>query len=140
MRTLKRRNLIAPVAYRDLAQALCAAIAGPAGAGMFLRPLYQLPEPPPPPDPESEEEEGGAVVEPQEPMLVAYVSSGRIDAQFADLLPLNGSGGDVAAIVALAQQAGVMAGPAEIADLLDAADITDINPHVRIAQLGYVLG
>ena len=129
--------MIVPAVHRTLAQSLCAAIAGPAGSAMFLRPLYKHPEPPPA---QEDEGEGGAGYEPQEPELVAYISSGRVDAEFASLLPLDGEGGNPEAIAGLAQQAGVQVDPSEITELLNEADITDIDPHDRIAQLGLVLG
>lgn len=112
---MTHRVLIVPVAYIPLAEALCIGLAGPENEGMF-----------------------SAALEPIDG-LVGHshgIANGEIRQEFADLLPLNGAPGQPAMIVALAAYKGITVSLAQITALLDAIDVTDGDPFVRMDQLG----
>lgn len=122
------RTIIVPAAFQQLAQALCEAIAeGNAGKGMFTTGLSATGETP----------------------ATHYISSGYIDRQFADILPLttvdqDGEGlpdihtrpGNVAAVESMAAQAGIDLPPGTIAALFAAIDVSAQGPFEAMARLG----
>ena len=117
-----------PAAFQQLAQGLCAAIAeGDAGRGMFATGLSTSGEFP----------------------ATHYISSGHIEQQFADILPLttvnqDGEGlpdihtrpGNVAAVESMAAQAGINLPPGAIAALFAAIDVSAQGPFEAMARLG----
>lgn len=125
------RAIIVPAAFQVLAQGLCEAAAeGDAGKGMFttgLSPTGALP-------------------------ATYYISSGYIEQQFADILPLttvsqDGEGlpsvdtrpGNVAVVEGLAAQAGAQVPVGTIAALLGAVDVSEQGPLEAMARLGLVM-
>lgn len=112
---MTHRTLVVPVAFIPLAEALCVGLAGPENEGMFASKLEPI---------------DGVVGHSH------GIANGEIREQFADLLPLNGEGGQPEAIVALAAQAGITVPLAQIEALLAAIDVTDGDPHARMAELG----
>ena len=128
MATWTHRTMIVPAAFQQLAQALCEAAAeGDAGKGMFTT---------------------GLSADGAEP-ATHYISSGYIDRQFADILPLttvdqDGEGlpdihtrpGNVAAVEALAAQAGIELPPGAIAALFAEIDVSAQGPFEAMARLG----
>ena len=122
------RTIIVPAAFQALAQGLCEAIAeGDAGRGMFTTGLSATGETP----------------------ATHYISSGHIEQQFADILPLttvnqDGEGlpdiytrpGNVEAVEAVAAQAGVDLPPGTIAALFAAIDVSYQGPFEAMARLG----
>ena len=122
------RVIIVPVAFQQLAQGLCEAIAeGDAGRGMFTTGLSATGELP----------------------ATHYISSGYIDRQFADILPLttvdqDGEGlpdihtrpGNVAAVESMAAQAGIELPPGAIAALFAAIDVSAQGPFEAMARPG----
>ena len=122
------RTIIVPAAFQQLAQGLCEAIAeGDAGRGMFTTGLSATGETP----------------------ATHYISSGHIEQQFADILPLttvnqDGEGlpdiytrpGNVEAVEAVAAQAGVDLPPGTIAALFAAIDVSYQGPFEAMARLG----
>ena len=121
------RTIIVPAVFADAARAACAGLAGPGGSGMFTTPLSPTGEAPP----------------------THYISSGLIEAPFADLLPLtsvnyaeNGTPsvetrpGNVALTVQLAGDAGLPITEAEVSALLAAVDVSDQVAEDALARLG----
>ena len=122
------RTIIVPAAFQALAQGLCEAIAeGDAGKGMFTTGLSASGEFP----------------------ATHYISSGHIEQQFADILPLttvnqDGEGlpdiytrpGNVEAVEAMAAQAGVDLPPGATAALFAAIDVSYQGPFEAMARLG----
>lgn len=115
-------TLICPAPLRDQCATLCAALAGPAGAGMFVQPLYTDSDTP-----------------------SHYYSSGWIAEAFRDALPrttIDEEGepvtrpADLAALVAMAAQAGITITEAELGALLDQCDVSDQPWRVAVARLG----
>lgn len=128
MSTYTHRTIIVPAAFQQLAQGLCEAVAeGDAGQGMFTTGLSETGTEP----------------------ATHYISSGHIEQQFADILPLttvdqDGEGlpdihtrpGNVAAVEALAAQAGIDLPPGAIAALFAAIDVSAQGPFEAMARLG----
>ena len=122
------RTIIVPAAFQQLAQGLCEAIAeGDAGRGMFTTGLSATGETP----------------------ATHYISSGHIEQQFADILPLttvnqDGEGlpdiytrpWNVEAVEAVAAQAGVDLPPGTIAALFAAIDVSYQGPFEAMSRLG----
>ena len=122
------RTIIVPAAFQALAQGLCEAIAeGDAGKGMFTTGLSASGEFP----------------------ATHYISSGHIEQQFADILPLttvnqDGEGlpdiytrpGNVEAVEAMAAQAGIELPPGTIAALFAAIDVSYQGPFEAMSRLG----
>ena len=123
------RCLIVPAEHAELARLLCATLAGPAGAGMFMTPLSPTG---------------------QEP-ATHYISSGYIFDDFAALLPLTTLAyeeddaaettrpGNVAVVESIAAQAGFTLPPGTIGALFDAIDVTELGPWNAMARLGLVM-
>lgn len=118
------RTIIAPAAFQQLAQGLCAAAAeGDAGVGMFTTGLSETGTEP----------------------ATHYISSGYIFDDFADILPLatvDEEGnvsirpGNVAVVETMAAQAGITLPAGTIAALFSAIDVSDQEPFVAMARVG----
>lgn len=129
MTTYTNLTIILPAAAQALAQALCTAAAGEAGAGMFITGLSATGEAP----------------------ATHFISSGAVEAKFADILPLGTvttvdevttverSAGDLAAVVQLAADAGVAVDLATVGDLFAALDVTAQDPFAAMERLGLQL-
>lgn len=126
MTTYTNLTIILPKAAQALAQALCTAAAGEAGAGMFATGLSATGEAP----------------------ATHYISSGALEAKFAAILPLGTvttvdevttverSAGDLAAVVQLAADAGVAVDLATVGGLFAALDVTAQDPFAAMERLG----
>lgn len=121
------RTLIVPTNQVELARSLCAALAGPAGEGMFTTPLSPTGFFP----------------------ATHYISAGLIEDKFADLLPLTSVSyaeddtpsietrpGDIDLTVQLAADAELPITEAEVSALLAAVDVSDQAAEDALARLG----
>lgn len=121
------RTIIVPAAIAESARAACAGLAGPGGSGMFTTPLSPTGEAPP----------------------THYISSGLIEAPFADLLPLtivsyaeDGTPsvetrpGNVALTIQLATDAGLPITEAEVSAMLAAVDVSEQSAEGALVRLG----
>ena len=121
------RTIIVPAADVEAARAACAGLAGPGGTGMFTTPLSTTGEAPP----------------------THYISSGLIEDQFADLLPLTAvtygedgtpststRPGNVALTVQLAAEAGLPITEDEVSALLAAVDVSNQAAEGALVRLG----
>jgi hypothetical protein len=122
------RTIIVPTEFQQLAQALCAAAAeGDAGKGMFTT---------------------GCVPVAGDGPTSCYISSGLIYESLADLLPLTTFDedgqpttrpGNVEAVEAIADQAGIALPAGTIAALFAAIDVSEQEPFTALARLGLML-
>ena len=122
-------TIILPAAAQALAQGLCVAAAGEAGAGMFATGLSPTGEAP----------------------ATHYISSGAVEAKFAAILPIGTvatvdevttverSAGDVAAVIQLAADAGQAVDAKTSGGLFAALDVSEQPPFVAMARLGLQL-
>ena len=122
-------TIILPAAAQALAQGLCVAAAGEAGAGMFTTGLSATGKAP----------------------ATHFISSGAVEAKFADILPLSTittvdevetverSASDVAAVIQLAKDAGQTVDAKTIGGLFAALDVSEQPPFVAMARLGLQL-
>lgn len=122
-------TIILPAAAQALAQGLCVAAAGGAGAGMFITGLSATGEAP----------------------ATHYISAGAVENHFADILPVGTvtmvddvptverSAGDLAAVVQLAADAGVAVDLATVGGLFAALDVTAQDPFAAMERLGLML-
>lgn len=121
------RTIIVPAALVDAARAACAGLAGPGGSGMFTTPLSVTGTLP----------------------ASHYISSGMIEAPFADLLPLTSvtygedgtpststRPGNVALTAQLAAEAGLPITEAEVAALLGGVDVSEQQAEEALSRLG----
>ena len=121
------RTMIVPAAVVEPARAACAGLAGPGGSGMFTTPLSPTSEAPP----------------------THFISSGFIEAPFADLLPLTSVSytedgtpsvetrpGNVVLTTQLAVAAGLPITEAEVSALLAAVDVSEQSAEDALARLG----
>lgn len=121
------RTLIVPANQVELARSLCAALAGPAGEGMFNTPLSATGLYP----------------------ATHYISAGLIEEQFAAILPLtvvtygeDGTSsvetrpGNVALTVQLAVDAELPITEAEVSALLAAVDVSEQSAEDALVRLG----
>lgn len=121
------RTIIVPAPIVEAARAACAGLAGPGGSGMFTTPLSATGTLP----------------------ASHYISSGMIEAPFADLLPLTsvtyGEGGtpptstrpgNVALTKQLAVEAGLLITEAEVAALLAGVDVSEQQAEEAMSRLG----
>ena len=121
------RTIIVPAPLAEAARAACAGLAGPGGSNMFTTPLSTTGEAPP----------------------THYISSGLIEAPFADLLPLTSVNhaeggtssietrpGNVALTLQLAADAGLPITEAEVSALLSAVDVSAQTAQDALARLG----
>lgn len=119
-------TIILPAAAQALAQGLCVAAAGEAGAGMFVTGLSATGEAP----------------------ATHFISSGALEAKFADILPLGTvttvdevttverSAGDIDAVIQLAKDAGQAVDAKTIGGLFAALDVSAQSPFEAMARLG----
>ena len=129
MTTYTNLTIVLPKAAQALAQGLCVAAAGEAGAGMFTTGLSATGEAP----------------------ATHYISSGAVDAKFAAILPLSTittvdevekverSAGDVAAVIQLARDAGQTVDAKTIGGLFAALDVSEQPPFAAMERLGLQL-
>ena len=121
------RCIIIPASAQAKAQALCAGLAGQAGAGMFVVGLSASGNAP----------------------ATHYISAGPISSDMAALLPCTsvtqdaeGNGvitttpGQPAAVPALAAKAGITTTLAQINALYASIDVSDQEPFAAMARLG----
>lgn len=120
------RCMIVPEAHVALARAVAAAVAGPAGAGMWSTGLSA---------------DGSAPA-------THWISTGMVDESFAALMPVTTHDeagvattqpGDTAAIVQMAATAGLTVTQADMQALLSASLITPYEPFDSMARAGLVL-
>ena len=119
-------TIILPAAAQALAQGLCVAAAGEAGAGMFVAGLSATGEAP----------------------ATHFISSGAVEAKFADILPIGTvttvdevttverTSGNLAAVVQLAADAGVAVDMDTVGGLFAALDVTPQEPFAAMERLG----
>ena len=119
-------TIVLPKAAQALAQGLCVAAAGEAGAGMFTTSLSPTGEAP----------------------ATHFISSGAVESKFAAILPIGTvttadevttierSAGDVAAVIQLAADAGVAVDLATVGGLFAALDVSEQPPFAAMARLG----
>ena len=119
-------TIILPAAAQTLAQGLCVAAAGEAGSGMFTTGLSPTGEAP----------------------STHFISSGAIETQFADILPvaaitvvegvetLTPATGDLGAVLGLASAAGVSIDLATVEGLFAALDVSEQPPFTAMERLG----
>ena len=122
-------TIILPKAAQALAQALCTAAAGEAGAGMFITGLSATGEAP----------------------ATHFISSGAVEAKFAAILPIGTvtmvdevstverGAGDLVAVVQLAADAGVAVDLATVGGMFAALDVTAQDPFAAMERLGLQL-
>lgn len=121
------RTIIVPASIVESARAACAGLAGPGGSNMFTAPLSPTGEAPP----------------------THYISSGLIEASFADLLPLTSvtyaedgtpaieiRPGNVALTVQLATDAGLPITEAEVSALFAAVYVSAKSTQDALTRLG----
>lgn len=121
------RTIIVPAVFANAARAACAGLAGPGGSNMFTTPLSPTGEVP----------------------STHYISSGLIEAPFAELLPLTSviyaedgtpaietRPGNVALTVQLAADAGLPLTEAEVSALLSAVDVSGQSAEDALVRLG----
>ena len=120
------RTLIVPANQVELARSLCAALAGPAGEGMFNTPLSPSGFFP----------------------ATHYISAGLIEDQFANLLPLTTvvhtdgtpstsiQPGNAALTAQLAAGAGLLITEEEISTLFAAVDVSEQPAEDALVRLG----
>ena len=119
-------TIILPAAAQALAQGLCVAAAGEAGAGMFTTGLSATGEAP----------------------ATHFISSGAVESKFADILPvaaitvvegvetLTPATGDLNAVLGLAAAAGVPVDLATVEGLFAALDVSEQPPFIAMERLG----
>lgn len=122
-------TIILPTAAQALAQGLCVAAAGEAGAGMFTTGLSATGEAP----------------------ATHFISSGAIETQFAAILPIGTvttvdevetverSAGNIEAVIQLAKDAGQTVDAQTIGGLFAALDVTAQPPFAAMERLGLQL-
>ena len=117
------RTFIVPAVVVDMARAMCAGLAGPAGDNMFTTALSATGEAP----------------------ATHYISSGLISDDMAALLPLttvNPDGttttapGDPVYVVELAAQAGITVTVEQVAALLASVDVSDQDGFAALGRAG----
>ena len=127
---MSHRTIIIPAAAQANAQALCAGLAGPAGAGMFITGLSATGEAP----------------------ASHYISSGIISDAMAALLPcttvtvdaegkpqITTTPGMPEAVPALASKAKISTTKTKITALYKAIDVSDQEPFEAMARVGLKL-
>ncbi len=108
------RCMIVPAEHADLARVLCETLAGPGGAGMFTTALSPTGTEP----------------------ATHWISSGLIESEFADLLPLGSTPGQPDVVHSLALQSGMFVSIDDITGLLAAVDVSDQSPLEAMDRLG----
>lgn len=119
----QHRCMIVPAEHADLARVLCETLAGPGGAGMFTTALSATGDDP----------------------ATHYISSGLIESDFADLLPLIELPADADPvihpgqpdlIIQMATTQGMGVTFDEVLALLAAVDVTDQDAFSALDRLG----
>lgn len=119
----QHRCMIVPAEHVDLARVLCETLAGPGGAGMFTTPLSTT------------------GVDP----ATHYISSGLIESDFADLLPLIEFPADADPVIhpgrpdlitQMATDQGMGVTVDEVQALLASVDVTEQPPTDALDRLG----
>lgn len=122
-------TIILPAAAQALAQGLCQAAAGEAGAGMFTTGLSATGEAP----------------------ATHFISSGAMEAKFADILPLSTittedevetvskTTGNIEAAIQLAKDAGQTVDAKTIGGLFAALDVSEQPPFAAMVRFGLQL-
>lgn len=117
------RCMIVPTEHVELARKLCETLAGPGGAGMFTTPLSTT------------------GVDP----ATHYISSGLIESDFADLLPLIEFPADADPVIhpgqpdlitQMATDQGMCVTVDEVQALLASVDVTEQSPTDALDRLG----
>ena len=117
------RCLIVPAEHAELAQVLCETLAGPGGAGMFTTALSATGDDP----------------------ATHYISSGLIESDFADLLPLIELPADADPVIhpgqpdlitQMATDQGMGVTVDEVQALLASVDVTEQPPTDALDRLG----
>ena len=124
------RTIIVHASVVESARAACAGLAGPGGSGMFTTPLSPTGEAPP----------------------THYISSGLIEAPFADLLPLTSVSyaedgtpsidtrpGDIGLTVQLAEDAGLPITEAEVSALFAAVYVSEAPTEAVLSFLNLTI-
>lgn len=116
------RTIIVNADQAELARSLCAALAGPAGEGMFNTPLSSSGDLP----------------------ATHYISAGMLEDTFASLLPNQLEGeqldpGNPSMIVQLAQQLGAEVTEAVVNDLLSSAYVSEAAPQAVLSFLNLTI-
>ena len=119
-------TIILPAAAQTLAQGLCVAAAGEAGAGMFTTGLSATGEAP----------------------ATHFISSGAVEAKFADILPLSTittvdevetvskTSGNIEAIMYMVTNAGAGVTQLQVSELLLNLDVSEQPPFVALDRVG----
>lgn len=119
----QHRCMIVPAEHADLARVLCETLAGPGGAGMFTTALSATGDDP----------------------ATHYISSGLIESDFADLLPLIELSADADPvihpgqpdlIIQMATTQGLGVTFDEVQALLASVDVTEQPPTDALDRLG----
>ena len=117
------RCMIVPTEHVELARKLCETLAGPGGAGMFTTPLSTTGDDP----------------------ATHYISSGMIESDFADLLPLIEFPADADPVIhpgqpdlitQMATDQGMGVTVDEVQALLASVDVTEQPPTDALDRLG----
>lgn len=111
------RCMIVPTEHAELARALCAALAGDGGSGMFTTALSATGQDP----------------------ATHYISSGLIEQSFADLLPLGSTPGQPDVVHSLALQSGMSVSIDDITRLLAAVDVSEQAPAEALERLALAM-
>ena len=122
-------TIILPAAAKTLAQGLCVAAAGEAGAGMFTTGLSATGEAP----------------------ATHFISSGAMEAKFAAILPLSTitmvdevetvskTTGNIESVIQLAKDAGQAVDAKTIGGLFAALDVSEQPPFAAMVRFGLQL-
>ncbi len=120
----QHRCMIVPTEHVDLARALCAALAGEGGSGMFTTALSPTGTEP----------------------ATHWISSGLIESEFADLLPLLSVdvtdaplAGHPDHVCTLAHDAGMAVSYDDIVRLFSAVDVSEQPPAEALDRLGLAM-
>ena len=117
------RCMIVPTEHAELARALCSALAGEGGSGMFTTPLSPTGDYPP----------------------THWISSGLIESEFADLLPLIEFPADADPVIhpgqpdlitQMATDQGMGVTVDEVQAMLASVDVTEQPPTDALDRLG----
>ena len=111
------RCMIVPVDYVDLARSLCATLAGDGGSGMFTTALSAT----------------------GQDQATHYISSGLIESDFSDLLPLSSTPGQPDVVHSLALQSGMSVSVDDVTRLLAAVDVSEEPPAEALGRLGLAM-
>ena len=111
------RCMIVPTEHVELARSLCAALAGDGGTGMFTTALSAT----------------------GQDQATHYISSGLIESDFSDLLPLSSTPGQPDVVHSLALQSGMSVSVDDVTRLLAAVDVSEEPPAEALGRLGLAM-